>query len=200
MTRFVFCHHAERADRRPAGEESEKYPGITIKGEKETREKTRILAKMVRDLSDGSIVILGGCSKAIRAASTLALFTDELRQLFGGDDKDILFSERFNSAAPLGPLRKIAKRSGNGKGKIVVDFPLRIEEFIAPPGQREKTMARKLLAGLCGEEGFFRRFFPNNPLILVNIGHSSEMDALINFLHKENGSVRINDKVDFHFM
>ncbi|MFH1188209.1 MAG: hypothetical protein V1688_05155, partial [bacterium] len=85
-------------------------------------------------------------------------------------------------------------------GKIIIDFPLKIEEFIAPPGQREKTMARKLLDGLCGEEGFFRRFFPDNPLVLVNVGHSIEMDALVNFLYKENGSVRINDKVDFCFM
>lgn len=186
MTRFVFCHHAERADRNPAGKESKKYPGITVKGEKETRKKTETLAKMIRGLSDGSVVILGGYSKAIRTASTLAVFTDELRKIF--EDKDIIFSEPFNPRTPLGTLRRISEEvKSSDKNRTVVDFPLRIEEFISLPGQKGPAVARRILAGLNRQVGFFRKFFPRNPMILVNIGHAPETDAFINFLHKRSG-------------
>lgn len=197
MTRFVFCHHAERADRNP-GKESKNFPGITEKGETQIRKKTKMLVGIIESMPSDSALILGGCSKAIRTASTLAVFTDELRRTFVG--RDVIFSTQFNSASPhgMGYLRKIAEKSG--KGKVIVDFPLHIDEFIAPPGQEERTIAKKLLFGLCGAERFFRRFFPNNPLILVNVGHSREIDALINRLSKENGSAYVSDKTSFSFM
>ena len=198
MTKFVFCHHAERSDR-GLGVESERYWGLTRIGVAQTCEKTKILEKTINDAPSGSIMILGGCSKAIRTKSTLMVFTDELRRTFR-DEKNVLFSEHFNSMLPLDSLKKIAEEKGDSKNKIVVDFPLCIEEFIAPLGQRECKVAKKLLAGLCGEEGFFRRFFPNNPLDFVNVGHALEIDALVNFLIKENGSAYIGDKVSFNFM
>ncbi len=185
MVRFVFCYHAERADRN-LGKESKNFPGITEKGEKETRKKTETLAKMIRGLSDNSVVILGGCSKAIRTASTLAVFTDELRKIF--EDKDIIFSEPFNPRTPLGVLRRISEKvKSNDKNRTVVDFPLRIEEFISLPGHEGPAGARRILAGLNRQVGFFRKFFPRNPMILVNIGHAPETDAFINYLHKRNG-------------
>ncbi|MCX6813469.1 MAG: hypothetical protein NTV77_03265 [Candidatus Azambacteria bacterium] len=187
-TRFVFCYHAERADRN-LGKESKNFPGITEKGEKETREKTETLAKMVRSLSDNSVVILGGCSKAIRTASTLAVFTDELRQVFTADEK-ILFSTQFNSATPLlDTLREISERirSNRAADKVIVDFPLKVEEFISWPGQKEPAIARRILAGLDRQVRFFRKFFPRNPMVLVNVGHAPETDAFINFLHKRSG-------------
>ncbi len=186
MTKFVFCHHAERADRRNSAEkESKKYPGITVKGEKETRKKTETLAKMIRGLSDGSVVILGGCSKAIRTASTLAVFTDELQKIF--EDKDIIFSEPFNPRTPLGTLRRISEKVISDGKNTIVDFPLRIEEFISLPGQKGPAVAKRILAGLNRQVGFFHKFFPRNPMILVNIGHAPETDAFINFLHKRSG-------------
>ncbi|MFH1990279.1 MAG: hypothetical protein ABIJ19_00255 [Patescibacteria group bacterium] len=196
MTKFVICHHAERADR-SLGVESERYWGLTRTGVAQAREKTKILVKTISDAPGGSVIVLGGCSKAIRTKSTLMVFTDELRQIFAGE-KNVLFSEHFNATLPLDSLKRIAKESDNGKNKIVVDFPLRIEEFIAPLGQRECKVAREIIAGLYAARGFFRRFFPNNPLVLVNVGHALGIDALVNFLAKENG--KHGDNVSFSFM
>ena len=199
MTKFVFCHHAERADRYPVREKSEKYPEITKKGEKQTQEKAKILAQMIHGLSDSSVVVLGGCSKAVRTASTLAVFTDELRRIFQ-DKKDVIFSRAFNPESPLDALKEISMHHMGNGNKVIVDFPLPIEEFMALRGQKEIAVARRMINGLSGEEGFFRRFFLEKFMILMNISHASEMEALANFLAKENGSVHIGGKVSFHFM
>ncbi len=187
MTKFVLCCHAERADRRPAWEESEKYPGITKEGEKETREKTKVLAEMIRELPNGSVVVLGGCSKAIRTASTLAVFTDELRRILQGQ-KDVLFSKPFNSVSPLDALKEVAvSNAATDSGtKVIVDFPLLTEEFIALRGQKESAMARRMVDGLNGQVGFFRRFFPKSPMVLVNSVHAPETEAFISFLQKRS--------------
>lgn len=198
MTKFIFCHHGERSDR-GLGVGSEKYWGLTMNGVAETRKKAEVLVKTINDVPNSSAIILGGCSKAIRTKSTLMVFIDELRRIYE-KEKGIIFSQPFNPAMPLYALKETSERMESNGKKAIVDFPLTIEEFISLQGQRECTVVRKLLTGLCGAEGFFRRFFPNNPIVLVSVGHSPEMDALINFLHKENGSVRISDKVDFHFM
>jgi hypothetical protein len=184
MTRFVFCHHAERADKRPAWEESDKYPGITKEGEKDTRKKTKALAKMICDSPVDSVVILGGCSKAIRTKSTLMVFTDELRQIFQ-NEKGILFSKPFSQVSPLDALKEMATCVGSG-AKIIVDFPFPMEEFIAFLGQKESAVARRMIAGLNGQAGFFRRFFPNSHLVLVNNSHAPETDMFINHLQKRS--------------
>lgn len=184
MTKFVLCHHAERADRL-AGKESENYPGITIKGEEQAREKTKVLAKMILGLPGGSVVVLGGCSKAIRTKSTLMVHTDELRRTFQ-DKKDIVFSRSFNPISPLDALKDSSIHIGNNKAKIIVDFPLPMEEFIALRGQKESAVARRMVDGLNMQVGFFRRFFPRNPMILVNNVHAPETDALISFLQKRS--------------
>lgn len=189
MTKFVFCHHAERADR-GLGKESDRFPGITIKGEKQTREKTKVLAQMIGSLLDGSVVVLGGCSRAIRTASTLAVFTDELRQMFIADE-NVVFSKPFNPVSPLDALKEASMKSGSG-GKIIIDFPLKIEEFISFPGQKGPAMARRMVSGLSSQAGFFGRFFPRNPMVLVNVGHTPETDALISFLHKRSGDALTN--------
>ena len=185
MTKFVLCHHAERAD--SAGKESKEYPGITVKGEKETREKTKTLAKMICDLPDGSVVVLGGCSKAVRTRSTLSVFTDELRRTFR-DEKDVIFSKPFNSAEPLGALKEISGLAAANSGiKVIVDFPLPMEEFIAPPGQKETAIAKRMVNGLNIQAEFFRRFFPrNHDMVLINNVHAPETDALISFLQKKS--------------
>ncbi len=198
MTKFIFCHHAERADR-GLGKKSNKYWGLTCRGVVQTREKAKILAKTVDDAPNGSVVVLGVCSKAIRTKSTLMVLTDELRRIFK-DKKDVIFSKPFNPVTPLDSLKEISMKSDDDRAKVIIDFPLHIKEFIASPGQKERTMAKKLLFGLCGAEGFFRRFFPNNPIILVNVGHSREIDALINRLGKENGGAHVSDKTSFYFM
>jgi len=185
MTRFVFCHHAERTGKNP-GRESKNFPGITEKGETQTREKTKMLASTVKGMSDKSVLILGGCSKAVRTKSTLMVFTDELRQIFK-DKKDVIFSKPFNPVTPLDALKEISMKSNDGRTKIIIDFPLHIEEFIALPGQKESAITRRMLTGLNGQVAFFRRFFPRNPMVLVNIGHASETDAFINYLCKRSG-------------
>ncbi len=200
MTNFVFCHHAERADRL-AGKESEQYPGITIKGEGETREKTKVLAKMIFGLPGGSVVILGGCSKAIRTKSTLMVHTDELRQTFV-NEKDIIFSKSFDSTSPLNALKEISARMhlpGNAGTKAIVDFPLPMEQFIALRGQKESAVARRMVDGLNNQEGFFRRFFLGN-MVLVNNVHTPETNALIGRLLKENGKSRDSSRFSFSFM
>lgn len=191
MTKFVLCHHAERADRRPRWEESDKYPGITRDGEKETREKTKMLADMIRGLAGGSVVVLGGCSKAVRTKSTLAVFMDELQQLFGGDEKDIIFSKPFNPASPLDALKDPSIHIGN-EAKIIIDFPLPMEEFIALRGQKETAVARRMVDGLNMQVGFFRRFFPRSPMVLVNNVHFPETTMFINYLQKRSCSTLAN--------
>ena len=190
MTKFILCHHAERADRRPAWEESDKYPGITKEGEKDTREKTKALVKMIRELPAGSVVVLGGCSKAIRTKSTLMVITDELRRTFG-DEKDVIFSKPFNPASPLDALKEISGDSIS-RAKIIVDFPLPMEQFIALRGQKESAIARRMVDGLNGQVGFFRRFFPESPMVLVNNVHAPETDAFISFLHKRSSCTLAN--------
>ncbi|MDO8443673.1 MAG: hypothetical protein Q7S78_01660 [Candidatus Azambacteria bacterium] len=191
MTKFVLCHHAERADR-SAGKESERYPGITIKGEEQAREKTKMLAKMICGLPGGSVIVLGGCSKAIRTKSTLMVFTDELRRTLGSE-KDIIFSKPFDSS--LNTLKEISMRIGyigNGEARAIIDFPLPMEQFISLRGQKESAVARRMVDGLNGQVGFFRRFFPRSPMVLVNNVHAPETDALISFLQKRNNDTLAN--------
>ncbi len=196
MVKFVLCHHAERADR-SAGKESEKFPGITQKGEEETREKTKVLAKMICNLPGGHVVILGGCSKAIRTKSTLMVHTDELRRILQGQ-KDVLFSKPFNQVSPLDALKEISIESDSNRAtKVIVDFPLPMEEFVALRGQKESAVARRMVNGLNGQVGFFRRFFPNSQMVLVNNVHAPETEALIGFLQKTNGSCALASIVSF---
>ena len=204
MTKFIFCRHGERSDR-GVGVESVEYWGLTRNGVIEVRKKTEALIKTIEDAPNNTAIILGGCSKAIRTKSTLQVFTDELRRIYE-KEKGIIFSQPFNSETPLETLNaikaleEISMRSNASKRKIIIDFPLHIEEFIAQPGQTEKKIAKELLVGLLMAVGFFQRFLTSNPLILVNIGHSIEMEALANFLAKENGSVHHNCRFSFTFM
>jgi len=191
MTRFVFCHHAERADRRPAGEESEKYPGITIKGEKETREKARVLAEMVCDLSDGSVVILSGISRAVRTRSTLAVYADEFEKLLA-DKASIAvfnFANTYSLAQKrLMALKALSKEITNGgrrSGVTVIHLPLTVEQFVASPGDDEEKAGELMLEGLGELQKFFRRTFPKNPLCIVSVGHSIALNGLFHRVIKE---------------
>jgi len=68
---------------------------------------------------------------------------------------------------------------------------MEMTEFIGMPGQKDEDIALNMLSGLERMVNFFRYFFsPERQLVLFSVGHSIEMDALANFLAKENGKAQ----------
>lgn len=105
----------------------------------------------------------------------------------------------------------------NKDAKIVIQFPLWIKQFTAESeewkewseyasekditkdsevakwidakkGPNPDKIAQGIIAKMKKEENFFRRFFPNRPILFLNVGHSGESDALITYL-ANNGEI-----------
>lgn len=182
VSEFVLSYHAERVTRENQVEESEKYFGITKKGEKETRGKAIVLADKINHLPNGSVTILNGVSKAVRTRSTLEVYTDELQNIFRNRNDVIFFSK-------LDELKEIFVKIGEFRNdaKAIIGFPRQIKEFIGLPGQTAKEKALCLLWRINREEMFFRKFFPKNPLLFIGVGHSAELEALFSYIAKGGG-------------
>jgi len=222
---FILSRHAKKISREtPEEEMSEKYPGITKEGEKETREKTKEIAGIIENLPEGSAIVLSGVSKVPRARATLEVYADELRDIFK-DRKDVIFSSgpRLKEGKEKGPaeqlkeLKEISEKMKESKESIkaIVHFPLWIKQFTASPEEWDKwakyfetvkdeigqsgdvqiaewfekkkgpnpdKIAEDLLLGLKREEKFFRKFFPDNEIVFINVDHSGELDALFTYL------------------
>lgn len=201
ISKFILSRHADKVTRGKKKEESKKYFGITERGEQAARLKVRVLADKVETLPDGSVIILCGVSKAVRTRSTLKVYADELRKLFK-DRNDIIFSTELpdeKRGFKIGELKKISARMGklNNVKAIIIEFPVRINEFIFISEQEEKEKALFLFMKLAKEERFFRRFFPENTVIFLNVGHSLEFKSLFNYLNKDLNLKREQEK--FHF-
>ena len=208
MSEFILSRHAKRA-RLGIEEEMSKYVGITREGEKEAREKIKKISDIIGNLPQGSVIILGGVSKAVHTRSTLELYTDELQRIFK-DKKDVVFSKPFNPITPLGALREISVKMEK-TSKAIVQFPLWIKQFATFPKQWEEwekyfsglegmskenevaewikmkkgpnpnKVAECFIIGMEREEKFFRKFFSENFILFINISHSGELDAVFTY-------------------
>jgi len=111
----------------------------------------------------------------------------------------------------LEELRNLSKFEGK---KTVILFPLWIKQFTAPQGKWKewsdyfsktginkdseiaqwidvkkgpdpKEVAEDLLVGLQRLEDFFQKFFKGRPIIILNVDHGGELDALFTYLANE---------------
>ncbi len=223
---FILSRHAEKIRTETSEEEkSEEYLGVTKEGEKETREKTKEIAKIIEELPEETVVILSGVSDIIRTRSTLKIHGDELRNIFK-DRNDIIFipKEKEKKDEPIKTLREIKRileeqSKEIKKGKIIIQIPLKIKQFIAPlkeweewekyykslgkPADEEikewivgekdpnpEKLAKDFLIGLQREEKFFRGIFPEKPLVYINVSHGGGLDALFTYLANEGKITR----------
>lgn len=232
MEKFIFSRHAEKiSEETPEGQLSERYFGITKEGEEKSREQTHEIAKIIENLPDRSVIILGGTSMAIRTKSTLEVYTDELRNIYENND-NIIFpasAEELKEELPienkifmkyihhqLETLKLVGDELNYEKNehkKAVVQFPLWIKQFTTSPEEWEewknyfnsttdkvneknemaewigydkepnpKKIADAMLVGLKRQQKFFKKFFPDNELVFINVGHNWMLDALFTLL------------------
>lgn len=216
---FIFSRHAKKTGKEIPDSEKSEYFGVTKEGEMETREKAKDIAEIINNLPEKSIIVLGGVSKAVRARSTIEIYTDELKKIFKNRE-DIDFPMENLKESLSGKLKKLRELSKSGADKkLIIDFPFWIKQFAVSPekwrewfdyyakmekkknemsdipdwmekkiGPNPEKVAKDFMVGLKRENDFFKKFFPNNTVAFVDVGHSGELDALFTYL-ANNGIV-----------
>jgi hypothetical protein len=128
--RYFLTRHSIK----PKGEdtESERYKGISKKGESLARESAMNVLKYVQEAPSGAVVFLGGASDEPRTKSTAQVYGDRLREYLGDNQdyvvitgRDIDRNKGYNEVA-----RQIKETiESNPDKKIIIDLPLFLKEF-----------------------------------------------------------------------
>lgn len=231
MDKFILSRHGEHTGGlTPLENRSQEFSDLTKEGERQTRLQADQVAEEIRNLPGRSIVILGGVSDAVRTRSTLEVYEDELRKIFG-NDKDVLFPPynkellddppvpgkiylRYlrSKLEQISSVRDSLNQPENVHKKAIIQFPLWLKQFTASPeqwlewksyfdmiknippdkeiahwfetgiGPKPKAVAEGLMMGLIRQSRFYRKFFPDNDLLFINVDHSGELDALFTML------------------
>ncbi len=131
--KFFITRHTEWP--RTEEKRSEKFEGITEKGEILARERAKEIADLIENMDKGSIMFFGGASGLKRTQSTMEVYTDELKELFKNRD-DVIFvnSQKIKELSKEKGATKTAKEiveqaSKNPDSKIIIEFPLWIKQF-----------------------------------------------------------------------
>lgn len=125
------------------------------------------------------------------------------------EEKEEGLRESLDNLKNVSEIMKTEK----GRKKAIIQFPLWIKQFAASPEQWEEwsvyfstvekgdseisqwikekkgpnpqKLAKDILTGIKRENNFFRKFFPENTMIFINVDHSGELDALFTYLANE---------------
>ncbi len=125
------------------------------------------------------------------------------------EEKEERLRESLDDLKSISGMMKTEER----RRKAIIQFPLWIKQFTASPKQwkewssyfstakrsgseiarwiEEKKgpnplkLAKDLLTGIKRVNNFFRKFFPENTIMFINVDHSGELDALFTYLANE---------------
>lgn len=125
------------------------------------------------------------------------------------EEKGERLRESLDNLKSISEMMKTERR----RKKAIIQFPLWIKQFAASPKQWKEwssyfSMAKKggseiaqwieekkdpnalklakdLLTGIKRVNNFFRKFFPENTMMFINVDHSGELDALFTYLANE---------------
>ncbi len=125
------------------------------------------------------------------------------------EEKEERLRESLDDLKSISGMMKTEER----RRKAIIQFPLWIKQFTASPEQwkewsnyfstakkgsseiaqwiEEKKgpnplkLAKDLLTGIKRVNNFFRKFFPEDTIMFVNVDHSGELDALFTYLANE---------------
>lgn len=129
---FVGTRHSIK----PKGEdsESEKFKGISERGEQLARERAHELLQMAEEAPEGAVIFFGGASDQIRTKSTAEVYGQEMKSIVAEEGKDILVLNREDIADREKGYSQIVtelveKINSDPKRKVVVDFPMFLKEF-----------------------------------------------------------------------
>lgn len=132
------------------GEESEEYPGLKEQETGKVEPLVDSLEKTVLDMPDNGVLFLGGSSQADRTESTINKSADRLKDRIESKDYEgeldednikILTQEEVEMAVDEVPIEKKVKKNleDHDDKKVVVTFPLFLDEFSLRPHHRELT-------------------------------------------------------------
>lgn len=112
------------------------YEGISPEGvEKVKRKAEEELAPIIERAEEGTVIFMGGNSTEARTASTLKIYSDELKDIFK-ERKDVIFfdrnqiKEQSKESGYLSTARYVQEKAGNNpKAKVVIDLPLTLNNL-----------------------------------------------------------------------
>lgn len=103
--------------------------------EKAKRKAEEELAPLIESAEEGTVIFMGGNSTEARTASTLKIYSDELKDIFK-ERKDVVFfdrnqiKEQSKEKGYLGTARYIQEKANdNLKAKIVINIPLTLNNL-----------------------------------------------------------------------
>lgn len=135
---LIAARHAKRFKKRQENlgygkQESPDYPGLTLEGVEEAREKAVCeILPIIENSIPGSVTFLAAVSELERTRSTANVFSDAMAEEISGKEIDILLisrneikkiaAEEKSFSGIVDRLKKII--SENKDRKIIIDFPL----------------------------------------------------------------------------
>lgn len=125
----IFSRHSIK------GEGSE-YEQLSPDGVEKAKKKAgEELVPLIESAEDGTVIFLGGNTNEARTASTLKVYSDQLKESFKGKENVIFFDrnqikEESKKSGYLETARRLQEEADkNPKAKIVIDLPLLLKNF-----------------------------------------------------------------------
>lgn len=125
----IFSRHSIK------GEGSE-YEQLSPDGVEKAKKKAgEELVPLIESAEDGTVIFLGGNTNEARTASTLKVYSDQLKESFKGKENVIFFDrnqikEESKKSGYLETARRLQEEADkNTKAKIVIDMPLLLKNF-----------------------------------------------------------------------
>ena len=112
------------------------YKDISPEGVEKAKRKAREeLISAVENAEEGTVIFMGGNSTEERTASTLKIYSDELKDFFK-ERKDVMFfdrnqiKEQSKESGYLSTAKNIQEKANNNpKAKVIIDIPLTLDNL-----------------------------------------------------------------------
>jgi len=230
----LITRHSRYDDKSGASTE---YPGLSNEGVDLAHERAREIVQYISHTAEGSVIWMAGSSFVPRARSTLRIYAEDVATALSRDPHTIVWRWKKPRAKNLAEALAALKRQreeamqfiqDNPTKRVVIDFPLPLEEFLTPALHTDKRSGHwgpeldtlyqqargdinetfrlwferhqqgnvagpeqalsSLQRGMRALEDTAKQYVSEGrPVLIISVGHSTELNALAAQREKEGG-------------